>query len=88
MSSLAHTQRKSVTPMATAKWKVVALNARRNGLEKKDLIDREYTKHHIEACFMNCRQRHVPDLDEVLSMIDDVPSEIISEFARRTDETD
>ena len=38
-----------------------------------DVISREYLKEHIEACWINGRPRHAPELNELLSWIDDVP---------------
>lgn len=39
-----------------------------------DVISREYLKEHIEACWINGRPRHAPELNELLSWIDEVPS--------------
>ena len=39
-----------------------------------DMISREYLKEHIEACWINGRPRHAPELNELLSWVDDVPS--------------
>ena len=39
-----------------------------------DMISKEYLKEHIEACWINGRPRHAPELNELLSWIDDVPS--------------
>ncbi len=39
-----------------------------------DVISREYLKEHIEACWINGRPRYAPELNELLSWIDDVPS--------------
>lgn len=39
-----------------------------------DVISKEYLKEHIEACWINGRPRHAPELNELLSWIDDVPS--------------
>ena len=39
-----------------------------------DMISREYLKEHIEACWINGRPKYSPELHEVLSWIDDVPS--------------
>ena len=38
-----------------------------------DVISKEYLKEHIEACWINGRPRYAPELNEVLSWIDDVP---------------
>lgn len=38
-----------------------------------DMISKEYLKEHIEACWINGRPRHAPELNELLSWIDDVP---------------
>lgn len=39
-----------------------------------DMINKEYLKEHIEACWTNGRPRYAPELNELLSWIDDVPS--------------
>lgn len=39
-----------------------------------DVISKEYLKEHIEACWINGRPRYAPELNELLSWIDDVPS--------------
>ena len=39
-----------------------------------DCISKEYITEHIKACWINGRPKHSPELCEVLSWIDDVPS--------------
>ena len=39
-----------------------------------DDISKEYLKEHIKACWINGRPKYSPELHEVLSWIDDVPS--------------
>ena len=39
-----------------------------------DVISKEYLKEHIEACWINGRPRYAPELNELLSWIDDAPS--------------
>ena len=42
------------------------------------LGDLDYAKEHIRACFQNGMQNHIPELHEVLEMLDSVPT-IINE---------
>ena len=38
-------------------------------------ITKEYLTEHIKTCWINGRPKHAPELHEVLSWIDEVPSE-------------
>lgn len=41
---------------------------------KDEYISREYLVEHLTACFQNGRPMHSPELNEVLSMVADVPA--------------
>lgn len=47
-----------------------------------DYISKEYIKEHIEACWINGRPKYAPELHEVLSWVDDAPSEDVQPVVR------